>query len=200
MGWLIKKYNLYKSSLHRRRISKLCVVGRDFCKSEMYSNSNLQMLNVKISNSTKDFRKIVFGDFCNCSVNIFLNTRGSIQIGDYVFMNSVAMRIDYHLKIGSHCLFGPNVIIWDTKSHPLSPELRHDQCEHIAKKGKIDSYAAGGGDITIGNDVWVGMNSTILGGVNIGNGAVIAAGSIVTKDVPERSLVGGSPARFIKHI
>jgi len=200
MRWLIKKYNLYKSAIHRRNIANVCVVGKHFCHSRMYSNRNLQLLNVKITNSTNDSSKIVFGDFCNCSVNIFLNSKGSIKVGDYVFMNSVYMRIDYHLEIGSHCLFGPNVTIWDTKSHPLSPELRHNQCEYIATTGKIDSYEAGGGDIKIGNDVWIGMNSVILGGVNIGNGAVIAAGSIVTKDVPEKSLVGGSPARFIKNI
>lgn len=200
MRWLIKKYNLYKSVIHSKGLGRVCVVGKDFCKSKMYSDSNLQMLNVKISNSTKDPRKIIFGDFCNCSVNIFLNSKGSIKVGDYVYMNSVSMRIDHNLEIGSHCLFGPNVTIWDTKSHPLSPELRHGQCEHIAKVGKIDSYEAGGGDITIGNDVWVGMNSMILGGVSIGNGAVVAAGSIVTKNVPDRVLVGGCPARFIKHI
>lgn len=200
MRWLIKKYNLYKSLLHRKALEGVCVVGKDFCKSKMYSDSNLQMLNVKISNSTKDPRKIILGDFCNCSVNIFLNSKGSIKVGDYVYMNSVSMRIDHNLEIGSHCLFGPNVTIWDTKSHPLSPELRHEQCEHIAKAGKIDSYEACGGDITIGNDVWVGMNSIILGGVSIGNGAVVAAGSIVTKNVPDRVMVGGCPARFIKHI
>lgn len=200
MRWLIKKYNLYKSVIHSKGLERVCVIGKDFCKSKMYSDSSLQMLNVKISNSTKDRSKIIFGDFCNCSVNIFLNSKGSIKVGDYVFMNSVSMRIDYNLEIGSHCLFGPNVTIWDTKSHPLSPKLRHAQCEHIAKVGKIDSYEASGSNITIGNDVWVGMNSLILGGVNIGSGSVIAAGSIVTRDVPSRVLVGGIPARVIKKL
>lgn len=50
----------------------------------------------------------------------------------------------------------------------------------------------------VGNDVWIGMNTTILNGVTIGNGAVIAAGSVVTKDVPPYSIVGGVPARIIK--
>jgi acetyltransferase-like isoleucine patch superfamily enzyme len=200
MRWLIKKYNLYKSGVHRRRLKEVCFVGKEFCKSKMYSDANLQMLNVKISNATRDPSKIIFGDYCNCSVSIFLNRKGSIKIGNYVFMNSVSIRIDYDLEVGSHCLFGPNVTIWDTKSHPLSVELRHKQCEHIPHFGKIDSYEAGGGNIKIGNDVWIGMNAIILGGVNIGDGSVVAAGSIVTKDVPPRVLVGGCPARIIKSL
>lgn len=54
------------------------------------------------------------------------------------------------------------------------------------------------GGITIGNDVWIGMNSTILYGVKIGNGVTVAAGSVVTCDIPDYCVVGGVPARIIK--
>ena len=54
--------------------------------------------------------------------------------------------------------------------------------------------------IRIGNDVWIGMRSIILKGVTIGDGAVIAAGSVVTRDVPAGTLYGGNPARFIKEL
>lgn len=54
--------------------------------------------------------------------------------------------------------------------------------------------------VTIGNDVWIGGHSTILPGVTIGDGAVIAAGSVVTKDVAPRTLVDGNPARLLKSI
>jgi maltose O-acetyltransferase len=64
----------------------------------------------------------------------------------------------------------------------------------------IDSYEAGGGDIIIGDDVWIGMDCTILGGVSIGNGSVVAAGSVVTKSIPDNVLVGGVPAKVIKRI
>lgn len=189
-----------KIKLHKNKLDHSMVYGKDFCASKIYRNRDLHLLNLKIDNRTNQKEKIKFGDYCNVNIGVILNINGSIQVGDYVYMNSVSMRIDHHLKIGSHCLFGPNVKLWDTKSHPIEKEKRHIQCEFIAHHGFIDSYEAGGGDITIGNDVWIGMDVTILGGVNIGNGSVIAAGSIVTKDVKENCLYAGSPAKFIKEI
>jgi virginiamycin A acetyltransferase len=55
------------------------------------------------------------------------------------------------------------------------------------------------GNIIIGNDVWIGMNATILDNIEIGDGAVVAAGSVVTKSVPPYAIVGGNPARIIKY-
>ena len=55
------------------------------------------------------------------------------------------------------------------------------------------------GDITIENDVWIGANSTIMSGIKIGNGAIVAAGSTVTKDVPSYAIVAGNPAKVVKY-
>ena len=108
------------------------------------------------------------------------------------------MRIDHNLRIGSHCLFAGNVKLWDTDNHPLSPVKRHEQCEYIAKHGFIDSYQVGGRYITIGNSIWLGMDTIVLGGVTIGNGSVLAAGSVVTNSIPENVLAGGVPAKVIR--
>ena len=89
------------------------------------------------------------------------------------------------IRIGDNCLIGPDVGIY-TAGHRLEPEGR------IA-----DVY---GLPITIGNDVWIGGHSTILPGVTIGDGAVIAAGSVVIKNVPPHFLVAGNPAIFKKQI
>ena len=89
------------------------------------------------------------------------------------------------IRIGDNCLIGPDVGIY-TAGHRIQPEGR------IA-----DVYAQ---PVTIGNDVWIGGHSTILPGVTIGDGAVVAAGSVVTKDVPPRSLVAGNPVVFKKSI
>jgi virginiamycin A acetyltransferase len=65
------------------------------------------------------------------------------------------------------------------------------------KKGNLSGYSKG--DIIIKNDVWIGVNSTIMDGITIGNGAVVAAGSVVTKDVDAYAVVGGNPAKIIKY-
>jgi acetyltransferase-like isoleucine patch superfamily enzyme len=62
--------------------------------------------------------------------------------------------------------------------------------------GNTHSYARG--DIIVGNDVWIGANCTILDGVSIGNGAVVAAGAVVTKSVPAYAFVGGNPSKVIR--
>lgn len=195
-----KYYNRNTIRSHRKLLFQNCVMGKNFCSSPAYQDKEQQLLNVGITNKTGYKDKIRFGSFCNISVNIFLNQNGSIIVGDYVYMSSVTMRIDHNLRIGSHCLFAGNVKLWDTDNHPLSPVLRHEQCEYIAHNGLIDSYQAGGGDITIGNDVWIGMDTIVLGGVTIGNGSVIAAGSVVTKSIPDNVLAGGVPARMIRRL
>ena len=170
-------------------------MGDGFCTSSFYPANKYQLLNVKVNNKTGDKKNIEFGNSCNVSCNITLNERGTINIGDFVFMNYVKMRIDYDLSIGSHCMFGPNVVLWDTDNHPLAASKRHKQCEEIAEGFPLaKSYEAGGGSITIKEDVWIGMDALILGGVTIGKGAVVAARSVVTKDVAPYTLVGGVPA------
>ena len=83
-------------------------------------------------------------------------------------------------------MIGPNTMI-TTINHPLTPMGRR---KHLGIATPI----------TIGNDVWIGGNVTILPGVKIGNNVVIAAGAVVTKDIPNNSLVGGIPAKIIKEL
>ena len=88
--------------------------------------------------------------------------------------------------IGDNVIIGPGTLI-TTVGHPLSPMGRRKHLG-IAKP------------VHIGNDVWIGGNVTILPGVTIGNNVVVAAGAVVTKDVPDNCVVGGVPARKIKDI
>ena len=90
------------------------------------------------------------------------------------------------VHIGDYCMIGPNTLI-TTVGHPLNPEGRREK-------------KAYGRPVTIGNDVWIGGNCTILPGVTIGNNVVVAAGAVVTKDVPDNCVVAGVPARIIKRI
>ena len=116
---------------------------------------------------------------CDCGKNIF--------IGDDFTGNFNLTILDIReVYIGNHVMIGPNTLI-TTVGHPLSPKARR-------------GYMAKAAPVRIGNDVWIGGNVTILPGVTIGNNVVVAAGAVVTKDVPDNSLVVGVPARLIREI
>lgn len=109
----------------------------------------------------------------------------NIQIGKNVFINSGCRFQDQGgITIGDHTLIGHNVVLV-TLNHNMDPMLRANLIPH---------------PINIGNRVWIGANATICPGVSIGDGAVIAAGAVVTQDVPANVVVGGVPAKMIKKI
>lgn len=93
------------------------------------------------------------------------------------------------ISIGDKVLIGHCVNIYDSDFHDVDPQKR----AHGGSKGGTEK-------VSIGDNVWIGSNITILKGVRIGNSSVIASGSMVTKDVPERVLVGGVPAKVIKNL
>lgn len=109
----------------------------------------------------------------------------NITFGKDVFINSGCHFQDQGgITIGDGCLIGHNVVL-ATINHDLMPE-----------NNRKNHYAP----IHIGSHVWIGSNATILPGATIGDWAVVAAGAVVTKDVPERTVVGGVPAKIIKTI
>ena len=109
----------------------------------------------------------------------------NITIGENVFINACCHFQDHGgVVLGDGCQIGHNVV-FATLNHGLSPEDRRH------------TYPA---PIVLGKNVWVGSNSTILQGVTIGDNAVVAAGAVVTKNVPANVVVGGVPAKIIKQI
>lgn len=109
----------------------------------------------------------------------------NIAVGKRVFINACCHFQDHGgVEIGDGCQIGHNVV-FATLDHELPPQDRHT------------TYPA---PIVLGRNVWVGSNATILGGVSIGDNAVVAAGAVVTRDVEANSVVGGVPARIIKTI
>lgn len=109
----------------------------------------------------------------------------NITVGKRVFINSGCCFQDQGgIEIGDDVLIGQQVVI-ATLNHDLNSEKRANM---IPKPVKI------------GNKVWIGAHATILSGVTLGDGAVVAAGAVVTKDVPKNVVVGGVPAKIIKEI
>lgn len=109
----------------------------------------------------------------------------SISIGDRTTIGFYTMIYSSEkIEIGSDCMIAPFVYIVDS-NHGINKALPMNQQDNISAP------------IKIGSDVWIGAHSTILRGVTIGDGAIVAAGSVVTKDVDPYSIVGGVPAKKI---
>ncbi|RVD40992.1 CatB-related O-acetyltransferase [Mesorhizobium sp. M4A.F.Ca.ET.020.02.1.1] len=102
------------------------------------------------------------------------------------------------VEIGAFCSVGPGVLFLCQADHPTDTASTFPFQSRIFRQKKNLEYLTSKGPITVRNDVWIGARAVILSGVTIGDGAVIAAGSVVTKDVPPYTLVGGNPAKIIK--
>lgn len=111
-----------------------------------------------------------------------------ITIGNNCLLNGAFIHSNISVKIGNYCMFGPGTKIVDNNSHRISKDIKERRKPPIRKP------------INIKDNVWVGMNALILKGVTIGENSIVAAHSVVTKDVPPNVIVGGNPAKIIKHL
>ena len=159
-------------------------------------------------------RKVILGKGCNISLHSFFEGNnkvsenasfsGSMGYGSYIGGNS-----HINAKIGRYCSIAYNVMVV-SGNHPSSGFVStHPAFFSIAKQSGFTyvsqnlfdehHYAdAEKHQVVIGNDVWIGANALILAGVHIGDGAIIGAGAVVTKDVAPYTIVGGAPAKVIR--
>ena len=128
------------------------------------------------------------GDDCYIEPPFHANWGGkNVHFGNGVYANfNLTMVDDCDIFVGNNVLFGPNVTV-SAGTHPIHPELRSKQAQYNIP-------------IHIGNNVWIGANSVILPGVNIGDNSVIGAGSIVTKDIPSNVIAVGNPYTVLREI
>ncbi len=111
----------------------------------------------------------------------------NIHVGDFFYANFDCVILDVcEVRIGDHCFMAPGVHIY-AATHPIDAVERNAWVEY-------------GKPVTIGDSVWIGGRAVINPGVTIGDNVVIASGSVVTKDVPSNVVVGGNPARILKHL
>lgn len=193
-------------NIHKRKILVLLYsiyFPRDifFCFLKINSwNSTWRFLKLPIIQKDKSSKIVIGVNFKACSdpkknsIGVIqkviikaLAPNSLIKIGENVGVSGCTIS-GKNITIGNNVLLGSGALITDSDAHPIHPKLRHN--------GKYIGTAP----IIIEDDVFIGSRAIILKGVTVGRGSVVAAGAVVTKNVPEMTIVGGNPARVIAPI
>ena len=117
-------------------------------------------------------------------VSIFVADGATLSIGDDFYMNAgTSIEVWHEVRIGSNCLFGPFASVIDDDRHEVEPGA-------ILHKGPT----------ILGDNVWLGRSAAVMPGVTVGDGSVIGANSVVTRDIPPGSFAAGAPARVIRKL
>jgi acetyltransferase-like isoleucine patch superfamily enzyme len=126
----------------------------------------------------------------NNRCKIVVTSGGKLVIGNNVGMSNSTIVATLSITLGNNILIGGGVTIVDTDFHSLNPSHWHTKADVENMKSSA---------VVINDNVFIGMNSIIGKGVTIGSNAIIAAGSVISKNIPENQIWGGNPAKFIKY-
>ena len=172
------------------------VLGRATCR--IGARSRLSQA-ARIKNAAGDSDRILIGrdTFVRGELMTF-GHGGKIVLGDWCYVGEGA-RIwsAASIVIGNRVLISHAVNIFDNLTHPLQASQRHQQTKEIFQRGHPRELALGEQPVIIHDDAWIGAGAFVLRGVTLGQGAIVAAGAVVTKDVPPAATVAGNPAKVL---
>lgn len=156
----------------------------------------------KIINNLNDASTITIGACTHVKGELLtFGHGGKIAIGEFCFIGEqTRIWSAKEITLGDRVLISHNVNIFDNDTHPVNPQARHEQFKQIITTGQPKSIDLKERPVIIADDVLIGCNSIILPGVLIGKGAIVGAGSVVTRDVPPYTIVAGNPAKVIREI
>ena len=140
--------------------------------------------NVSIGNNCS-LRRVDFRGKARIEDGCRISGQPKINIGNNFYLNANCHLLG-EVSIGDDVMIGPQTVFWG-RDHGIAMGTLMNKQPHISEP------------IIVHNDVWIGANVTILKGVTINSGSIIAAGAVVTKDVPSNSIVGGIPAKIISY-
>jgi acetyltransferase-like isoleucine patch superfamily enzyme len=172
--------------------NKYCIIGKH---SKLYQQC-------RVINMLGDKNAITIGNSSHVLGELLVFAHGGkIKIGDDCYIGEgTKIWSGESIDIGNRVLISHGVNIFDNQTHSLSAKERHEHAKKNLTTGHPSEINLGERPVVIEDDAWIACMSIILRGVHIGRGAVIAAGSVVTKDVPAWSVVAGNPARVVKMI
>jgi acetyltransferase-like isoleucine patch superfamily enzyme len=160
------------------------------------------MMTARIRNTRGDSNHIVIG--ANSVIRGELMTfahGGEIRIGEWCYVGEdTRIWSAGSIEIGNRVLISHSVNVFDSLTHPLDAASRHDQVRQIFKQGHPRDISLDENPVKIYDDAWIGAGAMILRGVTVGEGGVVAAGAVVTKDVSPYSIVAGNPAEFVRKL
>jgi acetyltransferase-like isoleucine patch superfamily enzyme len=203
----MKKYinNLYKKiARHIYIVGKIeydKYWGMMMLKKVTAGNGTKFTSEANIINLANDSDRIQIGKNCHIAgLMLVYNYGGTIIMGDNCSLSSLSRIVSVKkVLIGNRVLIGHNVNILDNISHPIDAKLRHEDFIN-SYTGGMQQYDLKSEEIVIEDDVWIGFNSIILKGVKIGKGAIIGAGSVVTKDVRPWTVNVGNPLKCVREL
>jgi acetyltransferase-like isoleucine patch superfamily enzyme len=177
-------------------------VNFNFMILRLIKNILFDKKKLKISNQSGDNSRIIIGSGTSFTESEFRIYNGKIIIGNHCWFSLRNQIISNHsVRIGNYCIVARDVYISDTNEHPIDKTTRRVQTlDFLIHNISPNRNVSIGSEIIIGNDVWIGEKAIILKGVNLGDGCIVAAGSVVTKSFPPNSIIGGNPAKLIKQI
>lgn len=151
-----------------------------------------------LSYAKRIFKKIVKAKQLPYTSDDPMYERYSIGVGTYGYPEIFTFGVDGDLEIGNYCSIARNVKIFLGGNHHSDWVTTFPFAMEFPDDASIKQNQYTNGNVIIGNDVWIGYGAIIMSGVKIGDGAVIGAASIVTRDVDAYSIVAGNPAKFIR--
>ena len=128
-----------------------------------------------------------FDAYTGCRINV--NAGAKLTLGSGYMNHDCVIDCFDSISVGHHVVISERVVLRDSDNHQVC---------HLSKSGEVSDLPSLTAPIVIEDQVWIGMNVIILKGVTIGEGSIIAAGSVVTRDIPSHCLAAGVPAKVIK--
>ena len=192
-------------------LNKILGVRKRYSKYLIAAESSAFLPNFAINGEPNPQEtRVTVGDKCLIGAKIiFEEKQGSVKIGDRVYIGNSTIICRSKITFGNDILVAWGVTFYDHNSHSIDYRKRRKDIEQVlidfkSKTGNFlknkDWEGVDSKPITICNDAWIGAESFILKGVTIGEGAVVAARSVVTKDVPPFTVVAGNPAKEVKQL
>lgn len=130
-----------------------------------------------------------------------LGPDASVSIGDFSLLNGSRIICDASITIGAFCLISWNTVLMDSRRVPRNAQARRRVLEAAGRSSNREiGCAEPAAPIVVGNGVWLGFESCVFPGVEIGEGAIVGARSVVVESVPAYSIVAGNPARIVRQL